>query len=176
VIQESLRTWTIPWHTSIPLQPSQPTDRFLAIPETVWLLAPHVQLLRWMSIKTFVVINFLLMYTIGTIGWYQLSRHCRFPPLVAALGFLLFAFNGHVVAHAAAGHVMWSSYFWLSWFILLVLRACERPMPLRDAALLALVLGAILLGRSGHWTAAAIVAGFAGSTEIALLRTATAAV
>lgn len=150
VIRESVETRTIPWHTSSPLQLSQPTDRFLAIPETLSLLAPQVQLLRWMGIKDFVLLDILLMYTIGTIGWYGLSRYYRFPPLVALIGFVLFAFNGHIVAHLAAGHFMWSSYYWLPWFILLVLRVCERPVTLRDACLMALVMGGIVLQGGCH--------------------------
>lgn len=37
VIRQSLSSGEIPWHTSVPLQQSQPTDRFLSIPETVFI-------------------------------------------------------------------------------------------------------------------------------------------
>jgi hypothetical protein len=150
VIKQSLQTATMPWHTSIPLQPSQPTDRFLAIPETLSLLAPQIQGLRWLSIRNFVLLNHLLMFTIGTLGWYALSRHFRFPPLVAAIGFALFAFNGHLVAHIAAGHTMWNAYYWLPCLILLLLQSCERPPTLRLAMLMALTLGAIVLQGGCH--------------------------
>ncbi len=150
VIQQSLQTSTMPWHTSLPLQPSQPTDRFLAIPETVSLLAPQIQALRWLSIRDFILFNHLWMYTIGLMGWYGLSRRYGFPPLVAATGFALFAFNGHLVAHIAAGHTMWSAYYWLPCLILLLFEACERPPTLRLAMLMALALGAIVLQGGCH--------------------------
>ncbi len=150
VIKQSLQTSTLPWHTSIPLQPSQPTDRYLAIPETLSLLAPQTQAIRWLSLEHFVLFNHLLMYTIGALGWYALSRRFRFPPLVATTGFALFAFNGHLVAHIAAGHSMWSSYYWLPWFMLPVIESCKRPPTLRQAMLIALALGAIVLQGGCH--------------------------
>lgn len=150
VIKQSLETATMPWHTSIPLQPSQPTDRFMAIPETLSLLAPQIQGLRWMSLEHFVLFNHLVMYTIGTLGWYALSRRYRFPPFVAAIGFALFAFNGHLVAHIAAGHTMWNAYYWLPCLLLLLLQSCERPPTLRLAMLMALTLGAIVLQGGCH--------------------------
>jgi hypothetical protein len=150
VIKQSIQTATMPWHTSIPLQPSQPTDRFLAIPETLSLLAPQIQWLRWLSIRNFVLLNHLLMFTIGTLGWFALSRRFRFPPLVAAVGFALFAFNGHLVAHIAAGHSMWSAYYWLPCLVLLLLQSCERPPTLRLAMFIALTLGAIVLQGGCH--------------------------
>ncbi|MEI6148390.1 MAG: hypothetical protein WCS01_04780 [bacterium] len=150
VIKQSLQTSALPWHTSMPLQPSQPTDRFLAIPETLSLLAPQIQGLRWLSIRDFVLLNHLVMFTIGTLGWYGLSRRYRFPPLVAAIGFALFAFNGHLVAHISAGHSMWSAYYWLPFLVLLLLQSCERPPTSRQAIPMALVLGAIVLQGGCH--------------------------
>ncbi len=150
VIQQSLQSATMPWHTSIPLQPSQPTDRFMAIPETLSLLAPQIQGLRWMSLEHFVLLNHLIMFTIGTLGWFALSWRYQFPPFVAAIGFALFAFNGHIVAHIAAGHTMWNAYYWLPCLILLLLQSCERPPTLRLAMLMALTLGAIVLQGGCH--------------------------
>ncbi len=150
VLKSALREWTIPWHTSVPLQPTHATDRFLAIPETLSPLAPQTLPLRWLPIMDVVLANVLLLYTIGVFGWRRLAIHGRWPPLVAALGFLLFAFNGHIVAHLAIGHTMWSGYYWLPWLVLPILRACERPPTLRDALELALVMGGISLQGGCH--------------------------
>lgn len=102
------------------------------------------------SIKTFIIINHLLLYSIGAAGWFVLSKRYRFPPLVSLLGFAVFFFNGHIVAHTGAGHVMWSGYFLLTWFVLLMLRACEEEMTMSGTACLALVLGGMVAQGACH--------------------------
>ena len=48
------------------------TDRFLALPDAV--TAPQVVLLRWLHPAQFVLINTLLLYTLGFIGLLLLRR------------------------------------------------------------------------------------------------------
>jgi len=150
VLQAAVAGPTIPWHTDIKLQPSQPTDRFMAIPETLSPWAPQVQLLRWMPIKTFVIFNTLLLYSIGMAGFFKLCRTCRLAPLPAAFGFLIFMLNGHIVAHFSAGHTMWSGYFLLPWLLYFIFDGWFNAFTLRHALLAALAMGGMALQGSIH--------------------------
>ena len=150
VLQQAVKTGTLPWHTSEKMQPSQPTDRFLAIPESLSLLAPQTQLLRWMHIKAFVIFNTLLLYTLGTFALFKLSRHYDFPPAIAAFGFLIFTLNGHIVSHFSAGHSMWSGYFLLPWVLYLLCTGYSSSFTLRHALYMALALAGIVLQGGVH--------------------------
>ena len=150
VLQEAATRPAIPWHTDIKLQPSQPTDRFMAIPETLSPWAPQVQLLRWLPIKTFVIFNTLLLYSIGTAGFFKLCRTCRLAPPLVAFGFLIFMLNGHIVAHFSAGHTMWSGYFLLPWLLYFISDGWRSTFTMRHALLASLTMGAMVMQGSIH--------------------------
>ncbi len=150
VLQQAVKTGSLPWHTSEKMQPSQPTDRFMAIPESLSLLAPQTQLLRWMHIKAFVIFNTLLLYTFGVFALFKLSKYYSFSPTVACFGFLIFSLNGHIVAHFSAGHSMWSGYFLLPWVLYLLCTGYSSSFTLRHALYLALALAGIVLQGGVH--------------------------
>ena len=121
--------------------------KLLALPEVN--CTPAVLLLGLVSIPRFVLLDALGGYAIGFLGLLLLRRRYGLGLMPFALLFLLFCFNGHLVAHMAVGHSMWAAHFLLPFFVLGVLALLERGSP--DApALLALTLFAILLRGGVH--------------------------
>jgi hypothetical protein len=107
-IAQSLLRGEIPWRLPIAMQR---TDNLLANPEVS--LSPAVLALPFVGVPLFQFANFLLAYVIGAFGWLRATRTIQAP--LAAAGWLLFALNGHLVAHIAVGHSMWSGILLLPW-------------------------------------------------------------
>jgi hypothetical protein len=120
VIQQALTAGTIPYHVD---QTIQYTDRFLALPELV--RSPHVVLLRFMTINTFVVVNTLIMYAVGFAGCLLLRRHYGLSLMSFLVLYFVFQFNGYITSHLATGHSMWNGYFLMPFYCYYVLRLCE---------------------------------------------------
>lgn len=120
VIQEAVRTWTVPYHIEPPMRQ---TPRFLAAHETV--ASPQLLLLRYMSIGNFIVVNTLLMYTVGFLGCLVIRRRYALSLFSFTLLYLLFHFNGYITAHLAAGHSMWNGYFLMPLYVYYVLGLCD---------------------------------------------------
>lgn len=125
------------------------TDRFLALPDAV--SAPQVVLLRWLQPAQFVLINTLLLYTLGFIGLLLLRRRYGWSPITFAAAFLLFSFNGNLSAHIGVGHSMWMSAFLLPYFVLLVLRLLEGESGWRWVLWMALLQAAIFAQGGFHF-------------------------
>ena len=92
------------------------TDKFLVVPET--LLTPDILLLPWLSSGMFVALHTCLVFGAGVWGWWAVRKRLRWSReafLLAAVGT---SFNGFVVAHLAAGHLMWSGCFLAPWVLL----------------------------------------------------------
>lgn len=64
----------------------------------------------------------MLMYTIGFPGLLWLKRKFRLSDMTFAMLFMLFNFNGHILAHYAVGHATWGGYFLFPWFVIQVIR------------------------------------------------------
>jgi hypothetical protein len=121
--------------------------KLLAVPEVN--CTPAVLLLGFVSIPRFVLLDALAFYAIGFTGLLWLRRRYALGLMPFALLFLIFFFNGHLVAHMAVGHSMWAAHFLLPFFVLGVLALIEgrgKGAP----ALLALTLFAILLRGGVH--------------------------
>jgi hypothetical protein len=99
------------------------TDRYLAIPET--LISPQSYLLRFLEPGTFTLVNLLILYSVGFIGLLLLRRRYALAPAAFTVLILLFNFNGHITAHYAVGHLEWTGYFFLPFFILLLLKILD---------------------------------------------------
>ena len=99
------------------------TERFLAIPDVV--TSPQVALLRWLEPAPFVLVNTLLLYTVGFVGLLLLRRRFGWSLFTFSIVFSLFSFSGNLTAHIGVGHSMWVSAFLLPFFVLLVLRLLE---------------------------------------------------
>lgn len=100
------------------------TDRYFAIPDTPF--SPEIIALRYLEIGQYLFYDTLLWYGIGFAGLLLLRRKYRFSPLVFLLLFLIFNFNGFITGHLAVGHSVYTAYFLLPFFILLVLDLLER--------------------------------------------------
>lgn len=99
------------------------TDRYLGRPDT--LISPQVYLLRFLEPGQFTLVNILILYSIGFIGLLLLKRRYHLSAFAFTIVFILFNFNGNISAHMAVGHTVWTGYYFLPYFALLVLSAVE---------------------------------------------------
>ncbi len=126
------------------------SDRYLAIPQT--LISPQAYLLRFFQPGTFVLVNMLILYTVGFIGLILIRRRYLMAPAAFSLLVLLFNFNGYITAHYAVGHIEWTGYFFLPFFILFILKVIEgEPATWRWVLLIAGTLFLISLQGAFHF-------------------------
>lgn len=116
---DGLRKGILPLHITDSFPLGGVTDQFLTIPDVV--ISPQIIFLKWMNINQFILVNFLIFYTVGFIGTVWLNRKLRLSPASLALFFLLFNFNGHILAHISLGHYTWTAYFFFPWLVGLVI-------------------------------------------------------
>lgn len=124
------------------------TNRYLAIPDAI--LSPQLFLLRYLSINQFALFQVLLLYSLGFLGLVLLGRKLGLSPLAFGAVFFLYNFNGHILAHLTAGHLVWCGYFLFSWFALFVFELLEGQAGWRWAAKTSILLFLILLQGSYH--------------------------
>lgn len=140
ILREAILGHAIPYHVSQVLFVHQ-TNRFLSIPETV--LSPQILLLKWLLPGKFVMVNAMILQTVGFLGCLAIRARYRLSPFAFTALFLLLSFNGHTPAHLAAGHSMWLGYFFLPLFALVVLKWMEgdgsRATPIQLAFLMLLM-------------------------------------
>ena len=99
------------------------TDRYLARPDT--LISPQAYLLRFLEPGLFTLVNLLILYSVGYVGLLLLRKRYSLAPAAFTVLVLLFNFNGNITAHYAVGHTVWTGYFFLPFFILLLLKVLE---------------------------------------------------
>jgi hypothetical protein len=143
VLQQAVTEGRLPLYVSRPILAGR---KLLAIPEMNW--TPPLLLLRAVSVPRYILADTLLWYTAGFAGLLLLRRRHGLGLLPFTLLFLVFFFNGHLVAHFAAGHSMWAAHFALPFFALGVLALLQGET--RAPALIALVMFAILLRGGIH--------------------------
>ena len=122
-LADAVNQYRLPLHIIEPDGIKGVTDQFLAVPDII--LSPQVLLLRFLSPGKFLLANLLLLYTAGFVGLLVFRRRLEIGLIVFSILFLLFNFNGHIIAHLAIGHATWMAYFLLPYFILLVLDLLE---------------------------------------------------
>ena len=123
-LRQAVRTGQLPLHIASPLIT---TDRYLARPDT--LFSPQALLLGFFEPGRFMLVNVLVMYSVGFLGLLLIRRRYALSPVAFAAMFLLFNFNGHITAHLAVGHAEWVGYFLLPFFIYLVLNVVNEGRP-----------------------------------------------
>ena len=74
----------------------------------------------------------------------------RLSPVAFAALFLLFNFNGHILAHYSVGHATWGGYFLFPWFVWLTLRLLDGNHSWRWTLEMAALLFIIWLQGSFH--------------------------
>lgn len=124
------------------------TDRYMALPDVI--LSPQVILLRWLSVGMFVMVDTWLLYALGFWGLLKLRSHFELSLLSFSWIFLLFNFNGHILAHYAVGHITWGGYFLFPWFILSVFQLLDGRKGWRWTSGMAFLLFAVFLQGSFH--------------------------
>ncbi|MCC6147808.1 MAG: hypothetical protein IT308_09595 [Anaerolineaceae bacterium] len=122
-LKDAVTQGALPLHMPEPRALLLVTDRFMAVPDVI--LSPQVLLLRFMSIGSFSLAQVCLLYSAGFAGLLWLRRRFQLSPAAFVFLFLLFNFNGHIVAHISIGHLTWGGYFLLPWFVILVYRLLE---------------------------------------------------
>jgi hypothetical protein len=150
VLRESILTHTIPYHVAILLHKTVPfhdTHRFLTIPETI--LSPQILLLGTMGIDMFVMVNVLLLYSLGFLGSLLIKRKYSLSIFSFTIFFCLFNFNGYITSHLSVGHP-WTGYFFLPFFLLYVMELLEEKDRIVPAMKLSLALLAIFMQGSLH--------------------------
>jgi hypothetical protein len=143
-LQQAVTDGRIPYYVSKSIQE---TRKFLANPEVPW--SPDLLLLQFVGIEVFLVLKVLLWYAAGFAGLVLIRRRYALSLLPFTLLFLLFAFNGHIVAHLAIGHSMWTGYFLLPFVFVFMVDLLEDEAPAAPVKL-ALVFFLMLLQGALH--------------------------
>ena len=166
ILQQSIKHKVIPYHVAGEFQG---TTRFMGLPETNW--SPQILLLPFFDPDQFILFQILLMFSLGFWGCLAIQRYFRLSFLAFAVLFLIFNFNGHIVTHLAVGHGMWSGYFLLSWFFLVVFKRLNEEKGKVFVLKMVVLLGFILLQGSLHiWVWCLMFLVFFGITRRDLLK------
>jgi hypothetical protein len=125
VLQDAVQRGILPLHTLLPMGMKGVSDRFLAVPDI--LLSPQILLLKVLSPGYFLLINLVLLYTVGFSGLNQLRKKYNLSLLIFTVLFLIFNFNGHITGHLTAGHATWMAYFLWPFYFMLIVDLFEKP-------------------------------------------------
>jgi hypothetical protein len=121
ILQEAITSGLLPLHTDPPL--SYGVTRYFGIPDVN--LAPQMLLLRFLDPGVNFLVNTLLMVSISYLGCLAIRRHFRLSLFSFTILSLLFNFNGFITAHIGIGHTLFTGYFILPFFVLLILQLVE---------------------------------------------------
>lgn len=162
-VRNAILDGVLPLHMTETAHLRSVTDRFMAIPDAI--LSPQVLLLGILEVGAFFLVNTLLLYTLGTLGLIALRRHFRLSLAAYTVLFLLFNFNGHILAHNSVGHATWGGYFLFPWLAVLIFQLMDGDQSWRWVANTSLLLFFIYLqGSFHHFVWALFFLGFLGIT------------
>lgn len=147
-LKDAITQGELPLHISDPATLNGVTDRFLSIPDQI--LSPQIILLRFISIGGFALADVLFLYSLGFGGLLWLRRRFRLSPAPFTILFVLFNFNGHILAHFTVGHLTWGGYFLFPWFAILIFQLLDGERGWGWIAKMALLLFAIFLQGAFH--------------------------
>jgi hypothetical protein len=119
ILKAAILTGQIPLHANIPvLQVETLSTRILSIPDLI--ISPQILLLKLLDIGQFAFFQVIFLFSLGFLGLLRLRKDFRFSLLAFTIIFLLFNFNGQILAHFSVGHLNWGGYFLLPWFAILI--------------------------------------------------------
>ncbi|NMC53702.1 MAG: hypothetical protein GYA48_08715 [Chloroflexi bacterium] len=122
-LKDAMMLGVLPLHMPDASALREVTDRFMCLPDV--LLSPDILLLRFMEVGPFFLVHTLILYTLGALGLLALRKKFNLS-LAAFTGlFLLFNFNGHILAHYSVGHTTWGGYLLFPWLFLLAFQFLE---------------------------------------------------
>lgn len=117
-LKDAVNHGVLPLHISDIAPLAYVTDRFMVVPDAI--LSPQIWLLRYLDIGVFIMVNIWLLYSIGFWGLVTLKKRFQLSLFTFSILFLLYSFNGHILAHVSVGHVTWWGNFLFSWFAIFV--------------------------------------------------------
>ncbi len=126
-VQDAVKTGQLPLHMPDGSALRNVTDRYLALPDVI--LAPQMLLLAVLPVGWFVLANAWFVYSIGLLGLVTLWRRLKLSPVVFAVLFFLFNFNGQVLTHFGVGHVNYTGYFLYPILFVLLMDMAESDKP-----------------------------------------------
>ena len=118
LVQDAMHKLTLPFHAAHN-SALKGTSRYFSVPDV--FASPQFILLGCLTVEQFTVVNTLLLYGLGFWGLLRIRSRYHLSLLPFSLLFLLYNFNGEILAHFTVGHVTWWSNFLFSWFILWIL-------------------------------------------------------
>jgi multisubunit Na+/H+ antiporter MnhC subunit len=147
-LQNALRGGDWPLHMAGTSSLHGVTDRFLSLPDVI--TSPQALLLLIMTVPQFVLADVLLHFAAGFAGLLLLRRHFQWSLFAFSLAYLLFLFNGHILAHYSVGHFTWGAYFLFPFVALLLLRFLDGDASWRSIAQFAAVMFYMVLSGGQH--------------------------
>ncbi len=87
--------------------------------------SPQILLLYFLDPSAYVVVNVWIFYSLGFIGLLLIRRRYRLSFISFLVLYLLFNFNGQIIARMGVGHFEWVAYLLLPFYVLLVLKMLE---------------------------------------------------
>lgn len=114
---------TLPFHLSDLAAMRSTGDRYFAVADMV--SSPQVVLLRWLDVGTYSLVNNLILYGIASYYLLVIRKKYNLSLFAFAFLFLLFQFNGYIVAHLSIGHLSWGGYYLFPAFVLFLLELLE---------------------------------------------------
>ena len=161
VVRDAMIKGVLPLHAGGTYGLRGITDRYLSIPDV--LFTPQLILLRFLEVGPFILANQWIMFAIGTWGLLRIRRRFSISLAIFTIIFLLFNFNGHLLAHQAVGHENYVGYFLYPWFVLLLFDMLDGDHSWAWVAKISLVqLGFYLQGSYHHWVWNLLWLGMAG--------------
>lgn len=118
-VQDAIRKNTLPLHMPDASALRSVTDRYFSLPDV--FATPTLLLLKWLPVGDYIVAHVLILYALGFWGLLALRKLLGLSTGGFTFLFLVYNFNGHLMAHFSVGHVTWGGNFLLSWFFLWIL-------------------------------------------------------
>lgn len=148
MLQDAFRAGVFPFHVLDTSALHDISDRFLVLPDVI--TTPQTLLLLFVNLNTFVFFDILLHYTIGVAGLLWLRSQKNLSLFSFTILFLLFNFNGYILAHYSVGHFTWGGYFLFPIVFGLLFKFTSEKVGWRWTGLFCLTLFYIVLTGGQH--------------------------
>lgn len=148
VVRDALIKGTLPFHMNDSTALRGVTDRFFVIPDVI--STPQMILLRFLEPGAYILVNQIFLFTLATLGLLWLRRRLSLSLATYTVLFLLFHFNGNILAHISIGHINWGGYFLFPFFVILVMQLLDGERNWNWVAKMSFLLFFIFLQGSFH--------------------------
>ncbi len=96
VISDSIRNKFIPFHVDGLNEIVHASNKFLGSP--IYTLSPQILLLNFISVNSFILLNLFLMFSIGLLGLFFISKEFKLSLLPILFLYIFFNFNGYFIS------------------------------------------------------------------------------